>query len=145
MEETMRTLIWLALTAVFLVPAFSASRARVAVYRCVLDGGHISYQQIACNSHSEPMALKNQRTGWSALRPGEQRLLNSYRDKDAVRRRHPSGPPEKPAIQSKACWKRRRRLEAVRSKLRHGYGLREDVELHRKLDDNEDYLRQFCP
>jgi hypothetical protein len=76
MEETMRTFIRLAVTAVFLVAPFSASRTRADVHRCVMDGGHLSYQYIPCNHESKPMALKDRRSGWSALRPGEQDLLN---------------------------------------------------------------------
>jgi len=140
----MRTLTCLAVTAVVLVNPFAVSRARTEVYRCVLDGGHISYQQIPCTSQSKPMELKDQTTGWSPLRPGERSLLNSYRDEDAARRRKPSGLPEEPAKESKACWEKRKQLEAVRSHLRRGYSLREADELHRKLDDYDDYLREFC-
>lgn len=140
----MRTFICLAVTAVFLVVPFSASRARSDVYRCVLDGGHVSYQQIPCNNESKPMELKDRRSGWSALRPGEQDLLNSYRSKDAAGRRKPSGRSKKPVTATRDCWNKRKQLEAVRSKLNHGYKLKEGEELHRKRDNYEDYLRQFC-
>jgi len=144
MEETMRTIICLAVTAVFIVLPFSAVQARADVYRCVLDGGHVSYQQIPCRNESTPMELKDRRSGWSSLRPGEQDLLNSYRNKDAARRRKPSGRSKKPATETKDCWNKRKQLEAVRSKLNRGYKLREGDELHRKRDNYEDYLRQFC-
>ena len=144
MEETMRTFICFAVTAVFLVVPFSALQARADVYRCVLDGGHISYQQIPCRSESTPMELKDRPSGWSSLRPGERDLLNSYRNKDTARRRKPSGRSKKPATQTKDCWNKRKQLEAVRSKLNRGYKLREGDELHRKRDNYEDYLRQFC-
>jgi hypothetical protein len=144
MEETMRSLVCLALSAVLLVFVCSASRARTAVYRCVLENGHISYQQIPCKDQGKPMALNDQRSGWSPLRPGEQSLLKSYRDKDAARRRAPSERPAQPPAETRACWQKRKQLEAVRAKLHRGYQLKEGDELHRKLENYQDYLRQFC-
>lgn len=140
----MRTLTCLAVTAVILVVPFSASRARADVYRCVLNGGHISYQQIPCGNQGKPMELNDRRSGWSPLRPGERRLLKSYRDKDAARRRKPAHRPEAPGKEARACWKKRNQLEAVRSKLHRGYKLKESGALRRKRDNYEDYLRQFC-
>ena len=133
----------LAATAVFLVVPFSASRAHVDVYRCVLDGGHISYQQIPCHYKDTPMKLQDRRIGWSALRPGERGLLNSYQKEGAALRPKASGPQQNPAKETRSCWTRRKQLEAVRSKLRHGYKLKEGDELRRKRDNYEDYLQQF--
>ncbi|HED18570.1 MAG TPA: DUF4124 domain-containing protein [Gammaproteobacteria bacterium] len=144
MEETMRTITCLAVTAAFLVVPFPASDARADVYRCVLDGGHVSYQQIPCHYGSKPMALKDRRSGWSSLRPGEQALLNSYRKKDAARRRKPPGAHQKSVKETRSCWNKRKQLEAIRSKLRRGYKLKEGNELRRKRDNYDDYLRQFC-
>jgi len=140
----MRILICFAVTAGFLFVPFSASRARADVYRCVLDSGHVNYQQIPCSNDSKPMQLKDRRSGWSSLRPGEKALLNSYRNKGVARRRKPSGRSQKPATETKGCWNKRKQLEAVRSKLHRGYKLKEGDELHRKRDNYEDYLRQFC-
>jgi len=141
----MRTFTCLAVTAAFLVNPFCVSPACADVYRCVLDGGHISYQQIPCSDESQPMELNDRRSGWSALRPGERRLLNSYRDKDAARRRKPAALPKAQVKDSKACWKKRTQLEAVRAKLHRGYRLKAGAELRRKRNNYEDYLRQFCP
>ena len=140
----MRAFIFFTVTAVFIVVPFSVSPARADVYRCVLKGGHVSYQQIPCSNESKPMELKDQRSGWSALRPAEQDLLKSYRNKDAARRRKPSGRKKKPATETKACWRKRKQLEAVRSKLHRGYKLKEADALHRKRDNYTDYLWQFC-
>ena len=82
----MRTLIGFAVSVVYLVVPFSSSPARADVYRCILDGGHVSYQQFPCGNESKPMEFKDRRSGWSALRPGELDLLNSYRNRDAARR-----------------------------------------------------------
>jgi hypothetical protein len=117
---------------------------RADVYRCVLDGGHVSYQQFPCSNESKPMELKDRRSGWSSLRPGERDLLSSYRKKDAARRRKPSGRLKQPGTETSNCWNKRKQLEAVRSKLNRGYKLKEGDELHRKHDIYTEYLRQFC-
>lgn len=140
----MRMLIFSAVPSLVLVTLVSASPARADVYRCVLDGGHVSYQQIPCSSESKPMNLKDQRSGWSALRPGERALLNSYRNEEAARRRELSARPKRRVEESKSCWKKRKQLEAVRSRLHRGYKLKEADELHRKQNNYEDYLRRFC-
>lgn len=139
----MHTFTYFVVTAA-LVAHFPASAARIKVYRCVQEDDHISYQQIPCHSGDKPMELGGRQSGWSALRPGEQALLNSYRKKDAARRRKPSVQRKKTAKESRSCWNRRKQLDAVRSKLRRGYTLQEDEVLHRKRDNHEDYLRKFC-
>ena len=139
----MRTITRLAVTALVLVVPFADSRAHSSVYRCVLDGGQISYQQIPCTLQSKPLEIRDASRGWSALRPGERRLLDSYRDKESGRRRAPG--PSKPAPKaSTACWKKRQQLDAVRSRLHRGYKLKEGSDLRRKQRGYEDYLRQFC-
>ena len=140
----MHTLTCLAVTTVILAAPVSSSLARVNVYRCELDDGQISYQQIPCHGGSEPMRLNNRRSGWSQLRPGERALLDSYREKDAASRRKPAGRAKAPLRTNKSCWNKRTQLEAVRSKLRRGYTLKESDQLRRKRDNYEDYLRQFC-
>jgi len=144
MEETMRTLICLVASAIVLALPFSASRARVDVYRCELADGQLSYQQIPCQDGSKPMKLRDRRSGWSALRPGEKALLKGYREKAKTRHRKASTRQASPAKVNKSCWNKRKQLEAVRSRLHRGYKLDEGDALHRKRDNYEDYLRQFC-
>ena len=140
----MRAFTCLAISAVFLVLPCSAASARANVYRCILPGGQVSYQQFPCQSDDTPIRLKDQRNGWSPLRPGERALLESYRKKAAERRRKPAAARKKTPKDSTACWNRRKQLQAVRTKLRRGYTLNESDKLHRKRNDYEDYLRQFC-
>lgn len=134
----------LAVTTVILSAVFSSSPAHADVYRCELNDGQISYQQIPCHNGSEPMRLDHRRSGWSRLRPGERVLLDSYRKKDAARRRKPARRTKAPIKESKSCWNKRTQLEAVRSKLHRGYKLNESDHLRRKRDNYEDYLRKFC-
>ncbi len=129
---------------VILAALFPVSPVRADIYRCVQAGGQISYQQIRCHSEDRPIALKDRRSGWSPLRPGEQALLKQYREKDAARRRRPVAERTGPAKESRACWARRKQLEAVRAKLRRGYNLGEGESLHRKRDNHKEFLQKFC-
>ncbi len=135
----------LAVTTAFIAVFFPFSPVSADVYRCELADGRLSFQQIPCHSDSKPMVLDDRQSGWSALRPGEQALLNSYRKQDAGRHRKPSGAKKKVVGESKACWNKRKQLEAVRAKRHRGYKLKESGELRRKRNNYEDYLRQFCP
>jgi len=145
MEETMHAFGVLAAVAVVCSLYSPASPARTRVYRCVQVDGVVSYQQIPCGDGSRPVEIRTRHSGWTALRPGEKSLLKQYRSK-------PAGSPhsrqparrEPPGRESKSCWKRRKQLEAVRSRLRRGYTLDESYELRRKRDNYQDYLRQFC-
>ncbi|HHJ16117.1 MAG TPA: hypothetical protein ENJ80_05400 [Gammaproteobacteria bacterium] len=140
----MRAFTCLAVSAVFLVVPFSAASARANVYRCVSPGGQVSYQQFPCHSDDAPIKLRDPGSGWSPLRPGERALLDSYRKEAAERRRKRPTAQKKVPKESPACWNRRKQLEAVRAKLRRGYTLNESDKLHRKRNNYEDYLRQFC-
>ncbi len=132
------------MVAVVAVVASFAPAAYAAVYRCVGEDGHVSYQQIRCHSTDKPMVLKGRPSGWSPLRPGEQALLDRYRKKDAAQRRKPYVERKISTEASRSCWERQKQLEAVRAKLRRGYTLKEDEALHRKRDNYQDYLRKFC-
>ncbi len=123
---------------VFLLPSAVAD-----IYRCIREDGHVTYQQIRCHEGSSPLSVKMRRSGWTPLRPGEQRLLNRYRKEAGSERRKPY--VARPRVrESPACWKRRRQLADVRARLRRGYTLKEDEPLHRKRDEHEDYLATFC-
>ena len=140
----MHTYNYLAITTILLSSCCSSSAACAEVYRCVHDDGHVSYQQIRCHQNSKPLALNHHRSGWTALRSGERALLDSYRDKDAAqKRKQPFASPEA-GKDAKACWARQTRLEAIKSKLRQGYTLKESKLLRRQRSNHEDYLRQFC-
>ena len=133
-----------AVAAIFPGVVLCANPTLAAVYRCVGASGTVSYQQIPCSSESRPLNIRDRPSGWSALRPGERALLKSYRDSEGERRRKPQTSAGKPSTASKACWKKRKQLDAVRNRLHRGYRLKEADELHRKRTEYEDYLRQFC-
>jgi len=130
--------------AILLTTCCSISVVYADVYRCVQDNGHISYQQIRCHQNSKPLPLNHRRSGWTALRSGERALLNSYRKKDAAQKRRQPDANRESDKQAKACWTRQTRLNAIKSKLRRGYTLKEGNKLHRQRSDHQSYLRQFC-
>ena len=128
-------------SSLFLIVA----RGHAAVYRCTLPDGQISYQQTTCKYASEPLQLRPASKGWTGLRPAERALLESRRKQRLTPRHRPSDAKKAPADKNnKACWSKRRQLEAVRDRLRRGYTLKQSAELHRKRDTYQDYLRQFC-
>jgi len=86
----MHTLTCLAVTTVILAAPVSSSLARVNVYRCELDDGQISYQQIPCHGGSEPM--RTLRVVASRLAAQKRRLertspvgTNAHNSKPSVR------------------------------------------------------------
>jgi len=133
-----------AIAAILSIVSILTPTARASVYRCIGEDGHISYQQIRCDSEARPMRLKDRQSGLSALRPGEKALLNHYRKKDAERYRKHRGGERKSIKDNRMCLDQKKQLEVVRAKLRHGYTLKEDAALHRRRDDAQAYLRKFC-
>lgn len=140
----MHKYITMAAAAIFLAMSVSFSHARAKVYRCVAANGEISYQQFACSGGGSALDLKVHRSGWSPLRQGEKQLLQRYEKREQASRPARTAVINKADGRSTGCWKRRRQLQAVNSKLRRGYKLRESDELHRERDDHSNYLRRFC-
>ncbi len=140
----MRTFPGPALATVLSLVMVMTPAAHASVYRCIGKEGRISYQQIRCHSEARPMRLKDRQRGLSALRPGEKALLKYYRKKDAERYRKHRGRERKSTRDARMCLDRKKQLEVVRAKLRHGYTLKEDAALHHKRDAAQAYLRKFC-
>ena len=138
----MKIFVQIATYIVLLIPLFSILYAQAAIFRCELEGGHFRYQQSPCNADSEPLILKNRSSGWSPLRESEKALVRSNQPKRKTPAR--TVPDKKTTGESKICWSKRKKLQAIREKLRHGYKLKESAALHRNRDDYEDYLKQFC-
>ena len=122
----------------------SAGPSQAAVYRCVTQGGQVSYQQIPCDASSEPLVLREQRYGGTALRAGEKALLKGYAQSAAGERRSRDGGLEKPAGPDRGCWRKREQLASVREELRRGYRVGKGDALRRKRDSYQEYLRLFC-
>lgn len=140
----MRTTFRMAVIAIIHVLPVSMPSALADVYRCVRPGRVVSFQQIPCNGDSEPLEIRDRRSGWSALRPGEKALLQRYRHKDAAHSHRARSARNRPARDEPACRRRRNQLDEVRARLRRGYRLKEGEALHRKRESHEEYLRRFC-
>lgn len=124
--------------------SYSISAVCAEVYRCVRNDGHVSYQQIRCHQNSKPLALNRHRSGWTALRSGEQALLDSYRKNDTASKEKVADAKPEHIKEPKSCLARQSQLDTVKLKLRQGYKLKESNKLHRQRDDHKDYLRRFC-
>lgn len=134
----------LAIATIFLAASCSNFAVYAGVYRCVGDDGHISYQQIRCHQNSKPLTINRNQTGWSGLRKGERGLLNTYQKKDAGRKRRKRSENPETTGDNKACRARREQLDAVKSRLRRGYNIRESANLHQQRRDHQSYLKHYC-
>jgi hypothetical protein len=144
MEETMRAIIPVALATLYPVLSVMTSPAVAAVYRCIQDGGHVSYQQIACSGDSEPLVIRQQSFGGTPLRPGERALLEAGKQGgQAAPDRHRQRAAEQARI-AVDCQQTREQLAAVRLRLRRGYTLQESAALHQQQDDHVNHLRRSC-
>ncbi len=121
------------------------------VYRCTQPDGSVSFQQQACVNGGERIETGEAQPVWSSLRSGEKSLYKQYRKRDRERLQRKrqlakNNARKKPgAAALRACWNKRKQLEAVRAKLRRGYSPAAGENLRRKRDNYEDYLRTFCP
>lgn len=136
-----------AVLAVMFVSGFSTPIAQCgSIYRCLAPGGKVSFQSTRCAHEGNEIAVQPVMSGWTGLRTGELNLLQSYREKEVrLRARSRSAKPQPKVVETGACWNKRRRLEAVRVKLRRGYKAVSGESLRRKRDDYEAYLARFCP
>ncbi|WP_456380070.1 DUF4124 domain-containing protein [Thiolapillus sp.] len=121
------------------------------VYRCTQPDGSISFQQQACTGDGERIETGEAQPVWSSLRSGEKSLHKQYRKRDQERLKHKRKQAKIPAgkkpgsAQLRACWNKRKQLEAVSAKLRRGYSPAAGEGLRRRRDNHQDYLRTFCP
>ncbi len=119
------------------------------VYRCTQADGSISFQQQACAGDGERIETGEAQPVWSSLRSGEKSLYKQYRKRDQERQKRKlakSNARKKPGqAEQRACWNKRKQLEAVSAKLRRGYSPATGESLRRRRDNHQDYLRTFCP
>ena len=118
------------------------------VYRCSQADGGISFQQQACSAEGRLIETGEAQAVWSALRPEEKRLYESYRERDRDRRMRKRQARRRTARMEKAdergCLLKRQRLDSINARLRRGYKAGQGEPLRRKRDQYEEYLRRFC-
>jgi len=135
-----------AFAAVFLFSVNNIAVADEQLFRCVEANGGISFQKIRCTGQGEPIQVGSVQGGWTSLRSGEKALLKTYRERDAKRRQrtHKVVKKTQPA-ETTTCWNKRKRLDAVKAKLRRGYKPSQGEGLRRQRNNYEEYLEKFCP
>ena len=121
--------------------AFPPASWGVELYRCSLDG-QVEFRQTPCAEGSQTVTrVIEQSRGMTPAKP-------------AVRLQEKPRKPHKPAksaesaqrkaMDEKDCWKMEKKLGKIEQRLRAGYRASQYQELHRKQDEYEEYLRQFC-
>lgn len=129
--------LWIALSG----PAFAAS---TDVYRCTSADGRIEFRQGPCTGSAgeSPLTLEDRPTGWVPPAPPKTRSEDKAKTRQEADR---SGAAAKQVKKDeRACWEKRKRLEEVEARLRHGYKAKQGMDLKRKQEYYEDYLHQFC-
>jgi len=136
------------LVCIILWMSCAAPVSAARVYRCSQADGGISFQQQACSAEGQLIETGEAQPAWSALRPEEKRLYESYRSRDrerlARRREARLAVSREARADERGCLLKRQRLETVNARLRGGYRAGQGRDLRRRRDQYEEYLRRFC-
>lgn len=131
------------LPAVLLSSIFATVETRADIYRCTDGNGHVSFQQFRCDAGSKPLSIRTPPVGWTALRPGERRLLDTIdRSAKPLRPQNPGQLSAKTDVRS--CEKQRNQLAALKRRLRRGYPLQESDRLHQQQQTYQRFLARHC-
>lgn len=116
------------------------------IYRCQPPGGTPTFQQVPCSGDGALVELPEPAARWEPLRPGEQSLLDQHEARQQRRQRAPKSSRRQPAraASDRACWEKRRRLDAVAAKLRRGYKPAQGERLRRRRDNLGDFVNRYC-
>ncbi len=133
-----------------IVFANAGTQADERIFRCVQADGSFSFQRTQCPRQGESIVVGSVQGGWVSLRSGEKALLKTYRARDAKLKRRARKAARKSKSKSKsvetpACWSKRKRLAAIKAKLRRGYKASQSEGLRRQRRDYTEYLAKFCP
>lgn len=135
-----------ALAAILLLFTNASSLAGEQVFRCVQADGSFSFQRTRCAGEGDSITVDPVQGGWDSLRSGEKALLKTYRERDAKHKRRARKAVKKTkSIETTTCWNKRKRLDAVKARLRRGYKPSQGEGLRRKRDNYTEYLEKFCP
>jgi hypothetical protein len=135
-----------ALTACFLVTG-AAGAQDTTVYRCTGENGSVELSQFPCPAgmENEEITVTDRETGWVPPSPGSS--TNEKRSARSKRSGSGQTQAQKAAVDARRadkCWDKRRLLDEVNWKLRHGYRPVEGIKLRRKRQSYEDYLDRYC-
>lgn len=113
-----------------------------AVYRCIGQDGEPRFQQHACAGGGGRVEVPPPALRWDPLRPAERQLVEQYREAERVV--YPAEPSAARPASERSCWKKRRSLERLSERLRHGYRAGQGERLRSRRDDLAEYLRRYC-
>lgn len=129
----------------WLAPALGLGAGTSEVFRCTSPQGDIELRQLPCDTHAQEqrLTIEDQPTGWgpTAVVPAEPPW---HPAKPRKQNRGTSSQERAAQAQARQCWEKRKRLEEVNARLRHGYKAKQGIELRGRRDYYEDYLDEFC-
>ncbi len=135
-----------ALTACLLVTGAAGARD-TTVYRCTGENGSVELSQFPCPAgmENDEITVTDRETGWVPPSPGS--VTEEKRSAGSKRSGSGQAQAQKAAADARRadkCWDKRRLLDEVNWKLRHGYRPVEGIKLRRKRQSYEDYLDRYC-
>ncbi len=135
-----------ALTACFLVTG-AAGAQDTTVYRCTGENGSVELSQFPCPTgmRNEEITVTDRETGW--VPPSPESVAEKKPSPGSKRSGSGQTQAQKAAADARRadkCWDKRRLLDEVNWKLRHGYRPVEGIKLRRKRQSYEDYLDRYC-
>ena len=115
-----------------------AAGLAVKVFRCSVDG-RVEFRQTSCpTGKQERVQVTQQSHGMTPVKPALRLEPNARKQK-----KHQHSKVNQ-AGNEERCWKTERKLKRIEQRLRGGYKASEYQKLHRRQDEYEEYLRQFC-
>jgi hypothetical protein len=125
------------------VPALWAEET--SVFRCTDPDGAIELSQFPCPAGTEERELRveDRKTGWTPPRVESQARRQASKDRGRAGKA-PAKRDMAAARRADQCWNKRRQLEEVNWKLRHGYRPAEGIKLRRRRQSYEDYIDRYC-
>ncbi len=117
------------------------------VYRCTGEDGSVELSQFPCPAgmENEEITVTDRETGWVPPSPES----DTPGKPSAGSKRSGSGQTQTrqdkaDARRADKCWDKRRLLDEVNWKLRHGYRPVEGIKLRHRRQSYEDYLDRYC-
>lgn len=118
---------------------FLAHNAHAQIYRCFVDKQTV-YQDHPCGSVNTAIVKPSHQA--NGLRDSEKNWIKQNKRKAPAPNNKPTKRTE--YVETKACWKKRQQLKAVKRQLKQGYKASEGDKLKRERAKYQDFLKRFC-
>ena len=127
------------------VLTLSCGTPAAQIFQCTDQQGVVAFQDTACSEGPRVIRQLPSSAG-AGLRQAERAWLKRLKKGTPAK---PKPVPRRSSSkddlrQEQTCWKKRRQLEQVRTKLRRGYKASQGEKLRRSRRDYQDYLSRYC-